>query len=917
MAVGRTRSSIAAWCVLVSAALPRTVIAQDDLDISDEPSLIAYEEYVEQLGLRDVLAAHLRARVRDAAGETRFKVAERLGALYVTMLSEARSAQERTAIEEQARELLKLVPESETFELRINLAKVSYLKAEELAEKDRLRLATVEERAEALGILRSVSPTFEDIARQVQSRIDALERQERQAADDTLEKLRTEIATANRVRSLARYYLGWAWYYQATLGGPGASSESTKATSPESAKALENFGWILQATPGKPPSVALMPKALLRYEHVGRAAIGTALTLALRGNDVEAIRWLDEIETQEDLHPAVRAQAFTRRLIIYASANRWADAEALIRRTRQPDLTKDAQQLSPADARLAAVLGLEASRVATLSLMVKESAERVAQIGMADLVARGEVSQILDLVARYGTTPIGDSGFIVRYIQGLQIYEKAREKQKASNVAEGPTTDAALINQYREGAELLRLALASNDAAKFSAEVSRARLRRGFALYYAGDLEEAAAEFQRSHEAGTTPESRRDALWYAIVSLDRAVEGGKISASKDRDRLAILYLQQFPDTEDAAKLLLRQAQADLLGDEEAIRILLAIAPEQPLYDAARRQATRILYRLYRRASTADKGFAAIRFADVAEQVLRQEAQRASTGTDQASVQASQNVLLLVRQLADALLSGPAPDVKRAEAALQLLDAVATTHRLDVGAIQAELSYRRLQLAIAKEDASEIERCALRLRQNKGEFALAGERLLYRRALARWNASTQDASLAAEVVRHGRTVLDNSPAGKEPALAAVRVNVASAAAAIWNLQQDGDMRDLAIRLDKQSVEAGGRTEAVLRRLAVMSESVQDFPTALSAWQYLFAALPEGEPDWYEARYESLRLLWRTDQKAATVAMAQFRALYPKLGPEPWRDKLADLEKEMRAVTPAVPAQTTPAPKGGGK
>ena len=90
-------------------------------------------------------------------------------------------------------------------------------------------------------------------------------------------------------------------------------------------------------------------------------------------------------------------------------------------------------------------------------------------------------------------------------------------------------------------------------------------------------------------------------------------------------------------------------------------------------------------------------------------------------------------------------------------------------------------------------------------------------------------------------------------------------------------------------------------------------VNDHATALSCWQYLFAALPEGESDWYEARFESLRLLWRADQAAALAAMKQFRTLYPKAAPEPWNDKLVDLEKEMRSIAPAVP---TPAPKGGG-
>jgi hypothetical protein len=904
------RLGVAAGVVL--AVLCARVRAQDEPLPVGEPSIQQYEDYLEGLGLRDVLAAHLRARARESSGDGRLRVAERLGGLYVGMLQDATTAQARNEIEAFARELLTLVPESETFELRINLAKVSYLQAEDVAERDRLRLATPEERAEAMRLLRGVAPTFEDIARQVQSRIDSLERMERNAADDTAAKLREDQAAASRVRSLARYYMGWTSYYLALLHSAG-QDPSTMDTS----KALENFGWILQAVPGKPPTISQLPKALLQYEHVGRAALGTALTVALKGNDVDAIRWLDEISAVEELHPAVREQLFTRRVIIYAGAGRWADAEGEIRRRRQPDLSQPAIPLTPADARLAAVLGLEATRAGGNPKFV-EAAERVAQVGMGDLVALGEVSQILDLVSRYGTAPIGDTGFIVQYVQGLKIYESTRQEHKASGEApDDPASRPQFINSYRQAAELLRLALASPDAPKFAAEASRALMRRGFALYYAGDLEQASAAFQQSHQAAAAPDLKRDALWYSIVALDRAVDAGRVSLSKERDRLAVLYLQQFPDTEDAAKLLLRQAQADLLGDEETLKILLAVAPEQPLYDAARRQATRLLYRVYRRSPASDRGFAAIRFADIAEEVLRVDSRRAGDSNDEASRKAAQNVLLLVRQLADALLSGPAPDVKRVESALQLLEAVAELHKLDLASIEPELAYRRLQVAIAQDNAADMERCILRLRRNTGEFALAGERLLYRRALDLWAASPDDPVLAAQVVRHGRSILDHGT-GKDAWAAAIRVNVAAAAAKLWTLQDDHAMRDLAMELDKKSVESGGRTIAVLRRLAEMSETAGDLPTALASWQNLFSALPAGQPDWFEARYNSLRLLWRTDQAAAVAAMAQFKALYPSMGVEPWRQRLVDLEREMRIATPAPPsAIVAPSPKGGAK
>jgi hypothetical protein len=72
------------------------------------------------------------------------------------------------------------------------------------------------------------------------------------------------------------------------------------------------------------------------------------------------------------------------------------------------------------------------------------------------------------------------------------------------------------------------------------------------------------------------------------------------------------------------------------------------------------------------------------------------------------------------------------------------------------------------------------------------------------------------------------------------------------------------------------------------------------------------------EWYEARYQSLRLLFLVDAPRAREAMKQHVLLYPDYGPEPWGKKLKELDQTMGPIlTP--PTQTpspAPNPPGGG-
>ncbi len=913
-----SRLPLIAACLLAACALPAfapPAHAQPPESISPATPTEVLEAYLSELQLREPLAAHLRQRLKDTSGEARLDVAERLGRLYARMLSEATTREARERLESLSKELLKSVPEASSFDLRINLAKAAYLPAEEVIERGRLRLSTPAELDEAQRVVRNLEPLFADMASKLDAAVKRLERQETTARDEDIEGIRLELIDSRRLRSLARYYAGWTAYYLALESRTPRLAED----------ALREFGAILNAVPGKPASIDRLPANMLRFEHVARAALGCALASSLTGSHVEASRWLDQLDRAENLPQSVRAQLFTRRIIIGAAANQWADVDLAVKRQRRDEQGGE-KRLTIAEARLLAIAALDASRSSTLREGLRTTAEGLAQIALADLIAQGEIGHVLDLVGQFGTAPIGNDGFIVAYVRGVQAYENARAAHvnsvtsatsatAATTSAEDPTTDPAIINMYREAADLLAAAVANPDATKFDAERGRAAMRRGLALFYAGSMDEASRAFQEAASApAAASKLREDALWYAVVSLDRAVEAGQVSLAPRRDQVAELFLRDFPASENAARLLLRRTNAQGASDAQAIEILLKLPPDSPLHAAAQRQAARLLYQAFRRAGPRDQPFAATRFAEVGERVMRDDFARSMASSDEPARQAASAVVVRVRQLADALLSMETPDLPRVEKALEILDLVTAQHPIDTREFAAEIEFRKLQMDLARGDEASVLRRLDTLRGEGGPFSIAADRLLYRTALRAWRTNTADATRARGVIRHGVRVLAEVGNAADPASVAVRDAVADAAITLWRSEQDTSMRDLARRLDEEQLSLGQRTAPSLRRLAEVREQSNENAAALDAWLELLLGLQRGTEPWFEARHESIRLLATSDPAGAQAAMAQFKVYYPDYGPPPWNEKfrLLDVKVGQPVAPPAAPR-----PARGGK
>lgn len=861
--------------------------------VADRAPIDATESFLTDNGLDTLLAVHLRDRLMQATGEDRQRIADRLGEVYARMHASAGTTEQRAEIETLGRELIRLVPDSESYLLRLNLTKSRYLIAEQIAEKHRLRLATEEERAEAQRILRDVASAFEDIANRVQTVIDSLERHERRAIAGTdTSEIRRRLERSRRERSLARYYSGWSRYYRALVEG-----QPTLATG-----AATDFGWLL-GSPGKPAAVEKASKPMLRYEHIARSAIGCAMAASMLGNDAEAERWFDLIQTAPEVSENVLSQLFTRRLVVYANAKRWADVERLVTRER----LRTGAALSAGDARLLAVITLDASQDRSRAAGREAMLASLSQVAFKDLIAHGELGQIVDLVNRYGSTPVGTEGFVAEYVRAIKSYDRAMESHKATGKsAEEPATDEQVLILLRDASTLLRQAAAAPDADAFPSDRDRSLVLAGVALFLAGRFEESADTLERLAASATSDQRREEAMWLAIASLDMGVDSNRPSLAPRRDRLATLYLERFPTTERAARLLIRRASDNLLTDANAADILLAVQANSPLYPSARRYASRLLYRIWRNASGADRLRAARQFRALADELLTIDTEAIAAASVDAAGTLQAELILRERQVLDVVLSSQDPDTERAAMAIRNIESL-TGSRDQSDDLAAELLYRRLQLALAAKDDHAFAEASTRLASTGGRFAEAGDRLAYRHALELWRDMPSDEARSRRVVAIGLRLIErigsDSTRLSDPATFGLCDTVSAAAAHIWRAIGDRSMRDTSISIDRRIYESGLATGQVLRRLAELAEDAGLRSVALEAWRSMLAGYREGTTDWFESRYNSLRLLADDDPEEAARVMAQYAALRPDLGPEPWRTRFELLRARLNEASGA--------------
>jgi tetratricopeptide (TPR) repeat protein len=102
---------------------------------------------------------------------------------------------------------------------------------------------------------------------------------------------------------------------------------------------------------------------------------------------------------------------------------------------------------------------------------------------------------------------------------------------------------------------------------------------------------------------------------------------------------------------------------------------------------------------------------------------------------------------------------------------------------------------------------------------------------------------------------------------------------------------------AARLLTQLLAAYPADAGYLRRAGLATYRAGEFAAALDYWRKLAAGLPDRSDEWFEAKYYQLASLAQVDRAKAREALAQFRLLYPQLGPPAWRGKFVELQQRV--------------------
>ena len=923
-------------------------------------SLDAVEGYLQSRQLKTLLSDHLSRKFETATGAEKARLGERLARLMFQQLGTTADVEAREKLADRAKAFIKAVPDSRSIGLRIELLRTAYLKSEQEAEQLRIGAGNEAGRSALISNLVGIHQQLLALGLEAHRRTRELEAKLDSGRSNPQDE--EDVTEARGVRSRAYYFAGWAGVYAAELlhsgqlglspiqRAPGQSAPEALASA-----AMDCFGWHTGRSAFERPMLDRIARSTIKYEHVARAVLGVAAACSLTGNDAEALKWLALIDDEPQAAPAAKAASSTLRIDVLLRAARFNDAKRALAELRTGGKTNEGVPLppkpdpraDPAAARLIASISMRLLADTQRTGTPDRSGELagIVETCLSDLIAAGRISAVLELAERFGTSAIADKGFVGTFVRGMLRAESALSALRAERggtLGDAPATEAATINELLAAAEALDASTAQEDARSYPVDLARAFYASARARYFAGRDMAAAESARRSFELAekTSPAIAQDALWLAILCLEREsqVAGSGLIAGERLGSTISLFITRYSGTQRAATLLVRRPDKSGLPDAKVVETLLAVEPDSTLYLESRRAAVRVLYRMFRENRSAEGQFIARRFIAVAQPVLEADRKLAMASTGPDAARHAEATLTLIRQALDVALALSPADASLTEQLLGAAQSITAYHSMSDTRFGRELLFRRLQLALTRNDFQAADSLQVQL-DAPGDgfdqrFADAGNRLLFLNAKARLKSILSITPLnestaveqATRALAHGQPLLFRRGVlmpGTDTASLVMMADVAEAAEVLARFSGDSQSRELALTLYRAVLMSRPSDVASLTGLATLLEAAGDLPGATEAWKSLAAASKEGERPWFVARYNTIRLISRTNPAQARLLMAQHAALYPTLAPAPLGQKFTELRmsiEQTAAVSTPPPAPAispvTPIPAGSG-
>ncbi len=863
----RTRPAL---YVLFAGALLATLCVGGENANADDVAV-----YLAERDLIQVLAVHLEQQLAEVDGEQRDELLRALADLYAELLETTANDDLRETLEKRGRAILAEAPPEGADGLRLALLRGPYRLAERIAEQHRLRLADEEKLEHARKSLNETIPELLLMVQRADATAELARRRLSRAGSREATEWSAHAERAEQQSNQTRFLAAWALYYQAYL-----SNQPRSATQAE-----ELFGELLdpQVSNIRPEAVSVDLRAV---ESFARSILGMALCRSLTSTSVEAMRWLALLEHNMTV-ASLRDQVPVWSMVIHLEHDEFRQARAVMLDATGSEETPPTLWL-----RLLAVHSAEDENYDVAAV------ENV-RLAVTGLAASGELEHVLDLARKYGDDLLGSSGFAMHYVNGLLLYQRARETHGTENP---PANDEASA-LYAEAADAFELAINEGDAKEYESAAAGSLRLIGLCRYYRGDFLSARDAFVQASQR-LPMEQAAEALWMAISSLDQVVRAGDNAQLRSQlHELIDEFLNRFPSNRHAPTLVVRRAATSRDADLSIVDELLAIPSGSASYAEARRRAADMLYRLFRTQRGDDRAATGNRFLNVVVPQINDAFPANSAHNDELS-----SLLVLIRQTLEVALTRGVERLAAANEAFDAIESVRTINLVAIDKHKSEFAFRRLQFAILHDvlPNAVLQADELWTIDPMGQWALLASRAMFQHInnLVETNTLNRVDQMheLQLLVRFGGRVLreyeDDDDALNDRTILSYHAIVAAAAMRLWEHNNDDTMGRRALFLyEEKLLEKRSNNAGFLRAAGLLGEHFQRTELALNSWRRLVAGLPVQSEEWFEAKFHVLSILEHTDVDVARAVMKQHKLLNPNYGPDPWGARLRAIDKRI--------------------
>jgi tetratricopeptide (TPR) repeat protein len=666
-----------------------------------------------------------------------------------------------------------------------------------------------------------------------------------------------ELNRLQAVAARAAFFTAWSNYYLA-LSQPNADATPTGFV-----RARDIFRRILELD-GK---YADLSPADLGLESIWRARtlIGLGLAEAASGN-LDAGRACFDLLDRSQAPPEVRELSPYWRVQAMLNAGKIEDAIAFAKPFVE-SFTGAASQ----------------GRVSLCVSMVRSgfganpasaSHRELGMLGITGLIKLRQHSAVRQLLEKYQIQVDSQAGFHLAWLQA-QTKLDAAEKSKSHE-------------DYAAAEQAFAAALASPDVSSDLGGASQCRYQHAWCLYKTEQLERAARTYESALDGlkATDAKTAAEAAWMAFVCYQTLARTDRKYVQPAVNVLRGLQ-RDFPDHpySKRAEYYVGKLQQAALPVAETLANLSRVPASSPDYLSARYDICQLLYEEWSKSGTEKDSAGAKVFAAV-------EAFLAATNAD-----SDRSRMLRVALIgADVALNGPARDET---AAAKYLD-VARRSASDQSpvSLRAEYHFRSLQYASARNDDMARRRHAEWIAKNGvgSPFELPALIVVAKEIDDRIQESS---SAPRDQLEDGRNIYERLVAklGDDTQAVQATKNAQVAVSRLAHYSAELGNHEEASRLLTTLLTAFPTDQSYLRRAGLAAFHAREYSSALEHWRKLVLGLPKNGDSWYEAKYYQLACLAQLDRSKAREALAQYRLLFPDLGPPAWRGKFVELQQRV--------------------